>query len=468
MTTLLCGGTTHGEAENESGCHQNVCVAHLDAADSQRLASAARYETSRISRRDFLIWSAASSVALIVGGRSVSAAEPSPAVKVGFILPEHGDFAPEAKSLLAGFEWFLKEKGSQAPNLQILKKDSGPDDAKILEAVTDLAINQEVTFLVGPPSLEGAEKTLRAVADAKAIAFVTNPAVRLVAGELCSPKIFSVRPNSYQAAQPLAPWALKKVGMKVFITGDDDALGNAEADFFAQGFEKSGGMFVDRVMVPVASGSPKTVLDAVAKSKPDFVFASFRGQRAAAFLKAYHTATPRLNKPLIGPEALTAFPQTLARAGKYCVGVRTLTTLKDPEKLVAKIKDKLQQEVTDASRAAEGYDIAGIICAVASRNPMETDPSMLAELIQKTEIEGPRGKLRFDPNHEPIIDVMVQEWVPNGKSYAQRIVENLGTCKSLDFGCGRVGFPGRPESEPKEEFPNESRSNDVIWEDDNE
>jgi ABC-type branched-subunit amino acid transport system substrate-binding protein len=465
MTTLLCGGTTRGEAAEESGSHQSACLVRTDASDSTKPAPA-RHETSRISRRVFLIWSVASA-ALIAGGRSVRAAEPSPTVKVGFIIPEHGDLASEAKSLLAGFDLFLKEKGAEAPSLQILKKDSGPDDAKILEAVTDLTINQEVTFLIGPPSLDGAEKTLRGVADAKAIVFVTNPAVRLVAGELCSPRIFSVRPNSYQAARPLAPWALKNVGLRVFITGDDDPLGNAEADFFAHGFEKSGGMFVDRVMVPVASGTVKTVLDAVAESKPDFVFASFRGQKAAAFLKAYRSATPRLNQPVIGPEALTAFPHTLTRVGKNCAGVRTLTTLKDPEKLVARIKEKLRQDVTDASRAAEGYDLAAIVCAVASRNPLETDPSKLVEVIQQMEIEGPRGKLSFDPNHEPILDVMVQEWVPGAKGYTQKIVENLGPCRSLDFGCGRVGFPRRQESEPKEELSDESRSNDIIWEDEN-
>lgn len=392
-------------------------------------------------------------------------AEKTPAITVGFILPEQGDLAAEAKSLMSGFELFLKEQGEGAPHLEILKRDPGADDAKALEAVTDLAINKEVTFLVGPPSLEGSERTIEGSADAKCIVFMTNPAVRLVAGELCSEKIFSVRPNAYQAARPLAPWALQKVGRKVFITGDDDPLGNAEADFFAQGFEKSGGMFVDRVMVPTNGDKLKNVLSAIAKAKPDFVFASFRGERAAAFLKAYQTASPKIGHPVIGPESLTAFPQTLGRVGKHCAGVRTLTTFKDPEQFVAKIKEKVGHDVTDACRAAEGYDIAAIVCSVASRKPLETDPSKLVPVIQGMEIKGPRGKMVFDANHEPIIEAMVQEWAPDGKGFKQTILENLGVAKSLDFGCGRVGFPGRPQNESKKEDLDEPKSDEMIWED---
>jgi hypothetical protein len=168
--------------------------------------------------------------------------------------------------------------------------------------------------------------------------------------------------------------------------------------------------------------------------------------------------------PVIGPESLNAFPQTLERVGKNCVGVRTLTTLKDPLQLVARIKEKLQRDVTDAARAAEGYDIAGIICSVAAREPMETDPIKLGELIREMEIQGPRGMVRFDANHEPLVDAMVQEWAPEGKGFKQKIVESLGVAKSLDFGCGRVGFPRRPQSEPKEDPVDESRGGDMIWE----
>ena len=71
----------------------------------------------------------------------------------------------------------------------------------------------------------------------------------------------------------------------------------------------------------------------------------------------------------------------------------------------------------------------------------------LIGIIEQLEIDGPRGKISFDKNHVPILDVMVQEWKQDGNAIRQRIVQNLGQQKSLDFGCGRVGFPKRQEVE---------------------
>ena len=182
-----------------------------DGRDRQK-APSLRGESQRecverqISRRDFLVVTGASA-ALVLGGRSVARAQDRPIVKVGFILPEHGPYSSEARSLLSGFEFFFKEKGSEAPAIEILKKDSGPDDEKTLEALADLLMNREVRFLVGPSSAKGAEQTIQGVGGSNAILFVTNPAVRLVAGEMCLPGSFRLCVNSYQAAQPLAPWA---------------------------------------------------------------------------------------------------------------------------------------------------------------------------------------------------------------------------------------------------------------------
>jgi len=224
-------------------------------------------------------------------------------------------------------------------------------------------------------------------------------------------------------------------------------------------------MFTDRVMLASPSGKIKTVIDAIVQAQPDFIFASFRGAKSAVFLKALRGAIPSLQQPVVGPEQLTAVPQTLATLGKLCSGVKTLTSLKNPYALTARIKEKLRIDVSDAARAAEGHDIAAIICQAASSNWPETDPNKMVERIAGMEIDGPRGKIRFDANHEPILDVMVQEWVPDGSGFKQNIIENLGTCASLDFGCGRVGFPKRLDAEPKDEGQEEPRTDDTLWED---
>lgn len=412
-------------------------------------------ESSPISRRDFLVGTGISLTALMMRVSWAGTDETNP-VKVGFILPDQGPSAQEARSMVAGFDFFLKEK--RAHSLEILKKDSGPNDEKTLEALAELLVNNKVHFLVGPPSLNGSEKTIHGLSGGTTILFITNPSVRLVAGEMCQPAIFRVRPNTYQSSQPLAPWALKNIGARAFITGEDDVQGNEEADYFAYVFERSGGTFADRIMFQSASGRAKSILDGIEKSRPDFVFASLRQKATSVFLKALRGVSSNSKLPVIGPESLTAFPGTLTTLGKTSLGVRTLSTMKDPQDFTSRLKQELGIDVAYAERAAEGYDMAHIIYQAAHAIPEDkNDPTKLAKFIEDITIEGPRGTIRFDRNHEPVVDMAVQEWHPSGRSFERRVLEQLGPSRSLDFGCGEVGFPKRPETETKEE--------EVIWDD---
>jgi ABC-type branched-subunit amino acid transport system substrate-binding protein len=255
---------------------------------------------------------------------------------------------------------------------------------------------------------------------------------------------------------------LKNVGKKVFLTGEDDVQGNEEADFFAYVFERVGGAFVDRMMVAGKSGKFKGLLDAIAKSKPEFIFASFQKDQAVSFLKAYRSASPSLGQPVIGPESLTSFPKTSGALGRTCAGIRTLTTLKAPQDLAEKIRKRLGRDISDAARAAQGYDLANIVWSAATAKADLSAHSDLINFIRDFEISGPRGTVKFDKNHEPILETMIQEWIPGDSGVKRKIVEALGPCSSLDFGCGRVGFPKKPEAGPTEDIPIDSGEEEIL------
>lgn len=403
------------------------------------------------SRREFLAGVGAS-LAVLVLGIPQAGITSSPIAKIGLILPEGGIAGDEAKSIAAGFDLYWKEKGSPTP--EIFRKDSGPNDETALEALADLAVNKGVRFLIGPPTLEGSEKVVHGLTAGKAILFVTNQSVRLVAGEMCKSATFRLAANSWQASQPLAPWALRNLGRKVFITGLDDQQCNEEADFFAYGFDRAGGTFGNRLMVGTRSGDMDAVVLAAANAGPDFVFAAFRGSKAEDFLKVWRGASAVQKLPVIGPEDLTAFPRTLKRLGSASSGVKTLTAMKEAVEFEDRLRKQLGQEVPYAARAAEGYDIAQVVSRALEEESLDkNNVSELARFIEEVEISGPRGKIRFDKNHEPILDMMVQEWHISGDTWISKVVADLGTCTSPDFGCGKVGFPRRPGPEIKDEEP---------------
>lgn len=425
-------------------CRRNSISILLSPDDSR--ASSGR-ECSFITRRAFLI--AAGTVAgSFLFRRSVAHANPK--TLVGFIVPQKGEYARETESLIAGFESFLKE--NKITSIEVLKKTSGDKDKETLASLAELVMKHEVHFLVSPPTVDGSEKCIHGVPPGRVVLFVTSPAVRLVSGEMCIPGAFRLGANTFQSARPLAPWSLTNLGRKVFITGVDDTQGNELADFFAYGFERSGGQFVDREMAGRDGKNIQSILDSIRQSKADFVFSSCHGRTAEMFLKAVRNAKPALEKPVVGPDALTSYPEPLTAMAGAGLGVRTLGTLKNAVAFAKKVKDKSGKRVTSAVRAAEGYDMASVIVRAAETEYVakrQTDE--IIKFIEKIEINGPRGKVLFDKNHEPILDVFVQQWESRGGTVNQHIVQDLGAATSLDFGCGRVGFPKKTDLEMQDE-----------------
>ncbi len=411
------------------------------AADSQHYS---HREIAGFSRRDFLVGTGMALLALQGAGRVVHAQEGTP-IKIGLMLPQSGPLAGEAKSLMAGFDLCMMER-APGKKPKVIKHDPGADEQQIAACVTALVINQKVDFLVGPLSLEAVEKTILGVTGASTVMFVANASVRLVGGELCRPNTFSVTANTYQSSQPLASWAMKNIGQKLFITGEDETCCNEEGDFFAYSFERAGGTFLDRVMVPAGNSKGiDGIINTLSRIKPDIIFAAFRNDSAVTFLKALRAASPPISCPVIGPDHLTSFARGLTAMGSAGAGVKTLTYLKGPGELVSRIKAKLGREVPNAARAAEGYDMAAVICAaIANLKGGSIVFSRVLQFIGGMQLEGARGKLSFDKNHQPIMEGYVQEWNLAGGSWKQNIVTSIGECRSPDFGCGRIGFPGEP------------------------
>jgi ABC-type branched-subunit amino acid transport system substrate-binding protein len=235
---------------------------------------------------------------------------------------------------------------------------------------------------------------------------------------------------------------VEHLGQKVFVLAGPDQVANEQADFFAHAFEKAGGAFVDRLTV--SPGAAAVAVKAAAESGANVIYAALAGDQARDFLSAYTRNAAAAKIPLLGPESLAAFPKGFTGT------VRTLGSLKKPEELTSKIKQKLNVTPTHPVAAAEGYEIGMLIAAaVKGAGPETKPPDVLAGL----EITGPRGKLRFDKNHEPVFDVFVQAWSPAGGGYKFTIAKELGEADTPDFGCGKIGFPRRPDAEIKDDEP---------------
>lgn len=403
---------------------------------------------STLSRRHFLISAAAAAVMWPAAAWGVpKKRDATPVVhKVGLMIPRKGPFKSDARSLKAGIEMRLKEARTGSPKIKLIEADPYPDEDSTLTALAHLVVKKEVDFLIGPMAQDAAVKVTSAITDPNVVMFVTNPSVRLVAGQLCTPGSIRVSPNTYQINRPPAPWSLQNIGERAFITGSDDWLGNEQADFFAYGFERAGGQFTDRIMIASDGSNLADVMKAAEGAEPDILYAALTGSLADAFFQELVRRRKRLTAQIIGPESLTDFKEFPKRLTALKRRVITSGTLPDPESFRRELKKQTGKTVENTSAAAEGYAICDAMLKIAEhREAAGGNATDISGLLSELTMTGPAGTIRFDANHQSIPSVILTEWTAAGGKVRRKKLADLGECPSLDFGCGKVGFPKRRE-----------------------
>ncbi len=402
-------------------------------------SSTSRIDQPGFSRREFLISGFLSS-ALLLSGSAVWAKDPEERPKVGFIYPDSGEMEREAKSLMAGFDLFFHKHGP-CP-VDVFKKPFQVNSDEIGETLEKWINDGKVRFIVLFAEVEQSEKAVRTCAAAQTILFIANRSVKLVSGEICNPNVFRVSANNYVMSEPLAPWAIQNCGTKVFITGENDAEGNERSDFFAFGFERAGGAFTDRVMLDGSAESVQSVLTSIANSETDFVFACFKDQSAENFLRAFGAQGPKHRKAVIGPETLTSFDVKKDERREIILKVPTLTNVLNPGSIKSKIIHLYGKMPLSVARASEGHDLGQIIYNLAKDQVLQTtDFETLIKYVADTKFNGLRGAFKFDKNHDAVVESWVTAWESQSGGVSQKVLASLGSSESLDFGCGKVGYP---------------------------
>lgn len=374
----------------------------------------------------------------------------------GFLIPKNGDGVDE-KSLIAGFSLFFREK-SVNPSSRYIEKYYDNSEESLLASLAELMKTPGLKAVIAPNEIRGTQQVIDATAASDLLVFVTHPSVRFISGELCRPNIFRATANTYVSSQPLARWAFLNLGHKVFIVNEDSEVANEQGDFFALGMEKIGGSFGDRYIIRKDAPAYEDIFERIREVKPDFVFAALSNDSASAFVKAFQDFGTMSKIPLIGSESLTAYPLPLKSIGDKAVGVRTLSSIKNPVNLANDLKGELPGAI-NLEMVAQGYDIANLIFSCIQKGVFTGGHDQKPhECIMKQSVEGLRGLLRFDANGEAIVPMAVVHWETDPATGFKRIIdEQPEPFRSIDFGCGGVGFPDRPE-------PLSAESNQGLWE----
>ncbi len=165
-------------------------------------------------------------------------------VKVGVILPLSGEYAEQARGILAGIRYAQKKFNARSKvKVEIVSKDTEGDIVKTIRAAQELAADNKIVAILG--ELER-DKTIaiEAVLSNKDLPLIA-PATSANDVTALSEYAFQINPSLDVRGKVLAEYAIKKMGLKTFATlAPMDNYGKNMTDSFTSTVDALGGKIV--------------------------------------------------------------------------------------------------------------------------------------------------------------------------------------------------------------------------------
>jgi len=335
-------------------------------------------------------------------------------VRVGFMLPYTGNFAPLGVAIENGFRMALNEQGGKlgGREVEFFKVDDESNPSKGVENATRLVQRDKVDVLVGTVH-SGVQLGIHKVArESGVLNLIPNAGVHIATRAQCAPNVFR---TSFTNSQPTLA-----LGKPMVANGHKKAVwitwGYAAGDEAFEGFEQSytaaGGTIVKKLSLPFPNMEFQSLLTEIASLKPDAVACFFAGPGAAKFMRDYAAAGLNKSIPLYGSGFLTE--GVLDAAGEAANGV--ITTMHYADSLDTPRNKKFRLDYAKTFKlqpdvyAVQGYDTGLLL--VKGANAVKGDLSNKKELYAAMEgatIDSPRGQWKMSPAHNPIQDIYLRK-----------------------------------------------------------
>ena len=166
-----------------------------------------------------------------VAALAAIAAAPSVAqqktVKIGFISSFSGPVAAIGNDMRNSFELALDHLGRKLGGMpvEVIYEDDQIKPEVGVQKTQKLIESDKVDFMVGYIWSNVALASLKPLVDSKTITFITNAGASQIAGELCSPYVFTTSWNNDQTPQAVGLYMNQKNVKTAFLIGPNYAAG---------------------------------------------------------------------------------------------------------------------------------------------------------------------------------------------------------------------------------------------------
>ena len=371
---------------------------------------------------------AATALALAAPGFVQPASAEQKTVKIGYVSTFSGPTAAIGNDMRNAFELALDHLGRKLGGLpvEVIYEDDTQKPDVGVQKTQKLIESDHVDFIAGYIWSNVLLASLEPLVDSKTITVIANAGPSQVAGELCSPYVFSTSWNNDQTPETMGMYMNQKGLKKVFQIGPNYAAGKD----MLQGMRNT---YKGEVVGQEMTRWPDQLdfsaeLSKARAAQPDAIFIFYPGASGVQFITQYVQAGLKGQIPLY--QVFSIDELSLPRLKDLAMGVpgaqQWVNDLPNDanKKFVADYIAKYKSR--PSFYGAQSYDAAMLLnSAVTAVNGDLSNKEDIRKAMEKADFKSVRGNFKFGNNHVPIQNFYLQDVVKEGDDYLLKTVATI-------------------------------------------
>jgi len=357
----------------------------------------------------------------LLGAMALAFAQPAVAadsIRIGFVDTFSGPTAAIGIDARNAFELALDHLGRKMDGkpVQVIYEDDQqkPDVGK--QKTEKLILSDKVDFLVGYNWSNVLLASLKPAVDSKTFLIDINAGPSQLAGELCSPYVFSTSWQNDQEPGAMGLYMNQKGIKSVFLIGPNYVAGKERLAGFKSTFK--GQVLGEEYTVWPTQLDFSAELTKARASKAEAIFVFFPGAAGVQFLNQYVQAGMRQQIPLYtdGVSDELSLPLQKANALGVLSVMEWVNDLpNETNKRFVSDYRKKYPGLRPSFYGAQAYDAAQLInsAVVAVKSDLTKKDAIKAEM-EKANFKSVRGPFHYGNNHIPIQNFYLSEVVKDG------------------------------------------------------
>ncbi|MBS0532193.1 MAG: ABC transporter substrate-binding protein [Proteobacteria bacterium] len=353
----------------------------------------------------------------LAGAALLALAQPANAgdtIKIGFVSTFSGPTAVIGNDMRNSFELALDHMGRKmgGKNVEVIYEDDTfkPDVGK--QKTQKLIESDKVDFIAGYIWSNVLLASLKPIVDSKTMMVIANAGPSQVAGELCSPYVFSTSWQNDQTPAAVGEYMNQKNVKSVFLIGPNYAAGKDMLAGVKSTFK--GEIKGEEYTVWPSQLDFSAELSKARASGAASIFVFYPGAAGVQFLNQYSQAGLKATMPLY--TAFTIDETTLPLQKDNAIGVpgaqQWVNDLPNDanKKFVSDFRAKFKHG--PSFYGAQAYDAAQLInSAVVAVKGDTSKKEEMRKAMEKADFKSVRGAFKFGNNHMPIQNFYLQDVV---------------------------------------------------------